>query len=230
MPEATSPNPANYRPDKADQAIAGLRDPRKVRAWAAAQFTGTFANTNTGLGQIQIGNGSGLDVFAQASTQPNPGQHPYNNWLGSDAKPLFEFFPEAVGVYIGGFGDSAAVDIGKIIAETCILTIQKEGQGAILRQPLLTVPAGVGLESRGWDSSGLGPFFRTRNGQLGTQGLFPIPRNVVFDKVTSLNAYINTTVQGAAAIAALAGSFPTEGGIIAVELYGVAELNIGAQR
>ncbi|MFA6031206.1 MAG: hypothetical protein WC969_15240 [Elusimicrobiota bacterium] len=229
MPEPSNPNPNTYRPGPDDAAIAKLRNPMKVRLFAAAEFTGARNSAATGLAQITANN-NGFDIFRAAAAFQPQGQHPYNNWLDISAKPLFQFFPEAIGVYVGGMGDSATDDVGKILVETCQLTLQKQSQGVILRQPLLTVPPGVGVDSVITDSSGLGPFWRSRNGQLGTQGLFPIPKGVVFDKETALNAFLSTTANGATALAALAGNFPTEGAIIGVVMYGVGEFNIGAQR
>ena len=229
MAETSSTNPQTYRPDEADKAIAALRNPMPIRAFAAALFTGNRNSAATGLAQITNGLAT-FDIFGQAAAIAPQGQNPYNNWLDSSAKPLFEFFPQAFGVYVGHMGDTAADDAAKILIETGQITIQKQGQNIIARQPLLTVAPGIGMDSTIVDSSGLGPFYRTRNGQLGTQGIFALPKGIVFDKTTAINAFLNVSPLGATALAALAGAFPTEGAIIGVVFYGVGEFNIGASR
>jgi len=222
---ATKPtNPKEYRPSWEAQELDKIRDSSAVRAWAAMLLTGNRNSAATGLARIT--QSPGVDIFAAAAASQPVGANPLNNFLGADMKPLFTFFPKAVGVYIGGMGDTAVEDFAQIVAETCMLEVKPAGGANIVKQPVITIPAGLGMEK--WDSSGLGP--ASRLGGLTPDKLFQLPPDIVMSKDQSYSAMLSTTAGGVVAFAAAAGAFPNQGAIIAVCLYGIGEFKVSPTR
>lgn len=210
----------------ADKAIRNLRNPAAFRGWAAAFFTGAF-NASTAFAASRFP-GNQLDIFAEAAAAPKGWKDIRNNWLGQDRKPIFDVYPKAIGVHIGDFGVDTE-KVASIIAERSQLIVEQEAQ-VILRQPVLSLPAGMGIDRSIATTSTDSTKYAERVGPVTPTGLFQLPDNVVFEKGKALRAYLEISEEGLTYLRAIATNIPARGGIIGVAVHGIAEYELGTNR
>ncbi|WP_224371102.1 hypothetical protein, partial [Hyalangium versicolor] len=142
--QAKGQGQGKQRISNAQKQIEKLRNVAPARLHAAFRMTGNV-NSNTAFGKFNNGQ---VDIFKEASDFPvRIAENAYNNWLASGAKPVADVYPKAIGLYVGE-RFPGVLPIKAILAEHSILTIQLPSGAKVIKQPSLTIPAGVGVETR----------------------------------------------------------------------------------
>jgi hypothetical protein len=221
-----------------DSDAANLRELRngaELRAVAAWKLTGARNGAN---GYAKISNNE-VDIAKIAGTDQDgrsPGDSPYNNWLNTQSQPLFTFYAQHVGVYLGdGLAHGVAgagnlLQAKKVIAEHSMLRIESTAMGVICKEPVWQLPPGVEFAGQQTDSA----VYIESHGPMYPVGLLRLPKNTAFAEqkdviklALQFDKDLVTLLQSNAG--GFAGSFPTAGAIIAVVFYGQAEFRVGAR-
>lgn len=209
-----------------------LRNAAEFRGVAAALFTGTRSNADTGFGRWTDNNE--IDIFNIASQNQDgnsQGQSPLNTFLSSQQNSLYTVHAHYAGLYMGqNLSDGNTGQVKALIAEHGMLQIETESLGIVCKQNVLTMPPGVDIRTQQTDSAVYVESF----GPLSPVGLFRLPKNTIFAanndvlraKLKLTKAAVTRLTSGAGAYA---NSFPAEGAIIAVVIYGIAEYKVGAR-
>lgn len=210
-----------------------LRNAAEFRGIASALFTGARNDANTGFGRF-TGNNE-IDIFKIAATVDqdgnSQGQSPLNTWLSSQVNALYTVHAHYAGLYIGqGLADGNTGQVKALIAEHGLLTIETESLGIVCKQNVLTTPPGTDIRTQQTDSAVYVESF----GPLYPVGLFRLPKNTIFAANNDvLRAKLKLTKAAVTRLTSNAGpyanSFPSEGAIIAVIIYGIAEYKVGAR-
>lgn len=229
MVAKTEPGRVGISPEA--KKIRDLKLAAYWEGWIAFQLTGTRANTTTGFGAWS--NDGTVDIAARAAAYEKPGENPYNSFLGSDSRPLFPVYPEVCGVYMGaGLASINAADPNELqqvialIAEHSTLELRGKTYGRACFQPVVTLPPGIGIPTFTTDS------FRyfEQHGALSKEQMFRLPADVAFSTDEKVTALLKIDSGARTALAALAGSFPSAGAVIAVRLIGTAEYQVQGGR
>lgn len=211
----------------ADRMVRNLRNKTSFRGYTAADFSGSFASDKA-FSKKRWNNGQ-LDIFKEAANAPKSNKDPRNNWLGGDSKPVMDVFPDAVGLHIGNFGFLSG-QIVSLLTEHAQLVIEQESS-VILRQPLLTIPSGMGYSR----SIAAAPQQETPEvlvsesfGPLVPTGLFQLASNTVFETTKILKAYLQVEDEVLDHLRGITEELPAYGARIGIVVYGTAEYRVGA--
>lgn len=217
------------RVSPARKQLESIRDVAPARLHAALRLTGNV-NSATAFA-LWSNNPAGVDIFDAASKITNQGNNPYNNWLASGAKPQFDVFPEAIGLYIGE-GFPTNYPIKSVLAEHSMLTIVMPSGANLVKQQALTIPSGHMVEERyaTADTTGSDKKLYETFGHTTAVGLFKVPEKIVFKEDQQLKAMLTIDALALAEINAISTALPSRGMLIEVVVYGKGALKVGTSR
>lgn len=204
----------------ADKALRNVVTGGFFRGFAAAVLSGAM-NSATAFGKFAQNQ---LDLFAEAAKNDANIANPYNNFLDGAQKPVKVIYPRQLGVYIGDFGIDTE-KVKTIIVENSSLLI-KQGSTEIVRQPLLTLPSGLGLESSVSDTLS-GERAYTESFGIRPTSMYTLRDNIVFTKNEVLNGYLVIDADALTYLKAIGAAIPVNRkGVLGVALYGTAEFPV----
>ncbi len=166
---------------------------------------------STALNQLIAGQ---VDVFQQAvSAQQNPvpgtpaagfqqGQAPWNNFLGTNTKPMFVMFPNGGGFYIGNLWDMVSGQPGaqapmsgfySAMAENVVVTIQI-GQQPTAYIPLICMPSGIRLDRRASSTIDNALVTTEGFGPLNAEGVREMPEDTCWDDRSQIQMIMKPTL------------------------------------
>jgi hypothetical protein len=206
-----------------------LRDVAPGRHYAAWKLTGAW-NSATAWGAFD--GGGKVDIFAMAAAYSNQGENPYNSFLTREARPMFTIYPEAVGVYLSNDLTHATVPVKSILCEHGVLDIKNTSGASIVRQNLLTLPSGLGIEQRytSADTAGADKRMCESFGPMSPVGLFRLKKDTVFPEAEQLRAFLTIDPGALTDLKAMSGSAPGRGATIGIVFYGPGALRISTTR
>lgn len=206
------------------------------RHWAAWKLTGNY-NSATAFGAFSTA--GYVDIIDKAAKNPRAMDSAYNNFLTQDGKPAFTVYGRSIGIYLGEALANSTYPIKAVLAEHAYLDLKLASGASLVKQPLITMAAGFGVEQRysTADTAGADKRVNETFGPLTPMGLLPLPDNTgqgtwAFPETEQIRA--NLTIEPNALtdiLAALAaGSIPTRGAIIALCIFGDSALKVTATR
>jgi hypothetical protein len=211
------------------KALRAKRNFSKQRLWAAWHLTGAYNGSNA-FGAFDSGNK--VDLFEKASSYTGQGENPYNNFLTREARAQFVVYPKAVGIYLGEGLGLASLPVKSIIAEHSMVEFKVGSSGSIIRQPVITMPPGLGVEQRfaTANTAGADARFSETFGPMSPVGLFTPPPDTVFPESEQLKCFLSMDPGALNDLKGMTGSLPGRGAVIAVVLYAEVGLRISPSR
>lgn len=199
---------------------------RGITSWL---LTGTRSGA-TGFGKFSANNK--VDIFKEAVNADASfvqGDSPFNTWLDEAQRPLYTVHAKHLGIYLGANLSDNTVQFKRMFLERAILRLKSQ-RGLHTKQSALTLASGFDLGGQQTDSG----VYLEQHGPPSPHALFRLPDETIFAETSDkLNLELEipktlTTVLTSGA-GAFTGSFPDEGAVITVIIYGDAEYKIGSR-